>query len=87
MCSNILRLLLIIFSLQYSIKSIEASVNGGWNCLICTVVVSNIEQLSIINDQSLEDSLVKFCELIPPGLFRMSCENIILIYGPYILNG
>ena len=76
---------LILFVL--SIQNGKTSANTGWHCLTCTVIVSHIEQLAIINDQTLENSLVKFCEMIPPGLFRTSCENIILIYGPYILNG
>jgi hypothetical protein len=73
--------------LIFSIKTVYGSINGGWYCLTCTVIISHIEQLAIIKDQTLEESLEKFCELIPEGLFRKSCENIVKIYGKYILNG
>ena len=80
-------LILIVFSLFCLTKCGNASVNGGWNCLICTDFVSIIEQLTLINNQTVTQSLDKFCGLLPQGLFQNYCNNLILIYGPYIIDG
>ena len=62
-------------------------VNGGWNCLGCTVVVSLIEQLAIINNQTVEQSFDKLCSMLPTDLFEEACKIAIAIYGPVIING
>ena len=61
--------------------------NGGWNCLSCTVVVSLVEQLAIINNSTIEQSLDKLCNFLPAGLFRYSCQQAIELFGPIIING
>ena len=61
--------------------------NGGWNCLTCTVIVSLIEQLAIINNSTIEQSFDKLCDMLPPGIFQDACQSAILVFGPVIING
>ena len=78
---------ILVFSILCLSRTSVADRNGGWNCLSCTVVVSLIEQLAIINNQTIEQSVDKFCDLLPPGLFQYSCQQAVLIFGPIIING
>jgi hypothetical protein len=78
--------LIVIFSLLIFSKSSYGSVNGGGNCLACTVIVSTIEQLTVINEISVENALVKFCNFFTPGYFQTYCQNLILVYGSAIIN-
>jgi hypothetical protein len=52
--------------------------NGGWNCLTCTVIVSLIEQLAIINNSTIEQSFDKLCDMLPPGVFQDACQSAVV---------
>ncbi len=67
-------------------KQIEA-VNGGSNCVACTVIVGLVEQLASINNQTIEQSLDKFCNYFPAGLFQYSCKEAVEIFGSVVING
>ena len=63
------------------------SVNGGNNCLTCTIIVALVEQLSIVYNQTAERSLQSLCKLLPEGLFRTTCQQAIKQFGSIIING
>ena len=65
----------------------KKGVNGGLPCLVCTLILGIVEQLTVVYEIDISDSLVRYCDFIPPGLFRLSCEEAINIYGPVIING
>ena len=78
--------LLLILAIICFTRRVNSSTNGGGNCLACTVIVTHIEQLAIINDIPLENALVKFCNFFTPGPFQTYCQNLILVYGSAIIN-
>ena len=80
-------LAILVFSILFLSRTSNADRNGGWNCLSCTVIVSLVEQLAIINNSTIEQSLDKFCDLLPAGLFQYSCQQAVAIFGPVIING
>ena len=63
------------------------SVNGGNNCLTCTIIVALVEQLSIVYNQTAERSLQALCKFLPQGLFRTTCQNLVKQFGSVIING
>ena len=63
------------------------SVNGGNNCLTCTIVVALVEQLSIVYNQTAERSLQGLCKFLPNGIFRSTCQQAVKEYGSIIING
>ena len=64
------------------------SVNGGTNCAGCTIVVALVEQLSIVYNQTIEKSLDNLCEFLPPNsIFKVTCLQAIVEFGPMIING
>ena len=62
-------------------------VNGGSDCMGCTVVVSMVEQLALIYNQTVASALDQFCGFLPVGVFRKSCEAAVKLFGPVIING
>ena len=46
-----------------------------------------MEQLAVINNQTIEQSVYKFCNLFPTGLFRKSCQQAVDMFGPAIIDG
>ena len=77
---------MLIFSLLILSNRANCSANGGWNCLTCTVIVSTVEQLTVINEITVENTLVKFCHFFTPGFFQTYCQNLFLVYGSAIIN-
>ena len=66
---------------------VKGGVNGGNACMVCTVLVSLTEQLSLIYNQTVEKSLDRFCGFLPAGVFRKSCVEAVNIFGPVIISG
>lgn len=62
-------------------------IDGGYNCVICTALVGIIEQLAIVYNETVDDTLVKFCNYLPDGIFRLTCKEAILEFGPIIITG
>ena len=62
-------------------------VNGGTNCAACTIIVGLTEQLSIVYNQSIENSLDRLCGYLPDGIFRLTCQQAVSIFGPVIIDG
>ena len=66
---------------------VKRGVNGGSACMVCTVLVSLTEQLSMIYNQTVDKSLDQLCNFLPVGLFRQSCVDAVNIFGPAIISG
>lgn len=63
------------------------AVNGGRNCATCTTFVGLTERLTIVYNQSIENSLDKLCGFLPQGLFRTACLQAVGAFGPVIIDG
>ena len=76
-------------SLKKAIKlpSLTRGTNGGSACMVCTVVVSLTEQLALVYNQTIEQSLTQLCNFLPSGLFRTTCNEAVTLFGPIIING
>ena len=68
-------------------KELKGGVNGGSNCVACTVIVGLAEQLGIVYNQTAEKSLEQLCGFLPQGIFRSTCQMAVKEYGPVIING
>ena len=88
LCS-ILYLALISSSLAFfqSRNDLKGGVNGGSNCVACTVIVGIVEQLGIVYNQTAEKSLEQLCGFLPQGIFRSTCQIAVKEYGPVVING
>ncbi|RNA11317.1 acyloxyacyl hydrolase [Brachionus plicatilis] len=62
-------------------------VNGGTNCAVCTVLVTLVEQIAIVYNDTIEETLFNFCNFIPEGLFRITCQQAVETFGPIIIDG
>ncbi len=62
-------------------------VNGGTPCVVCSVLVQMTEGLSIVYNQTVDQSLVKLCSYLPKGVFRTVCTQALKDYGQIIING
>lgn len=81
-----------ISSLSINAKSLNKNkplkgVNGGTTCVVCTVLVTMTEELSIVYNQTVEQSLINLCNYLPKGIFRTACTQILRDYGQVIING
>lgn len=63
------------------------AVNGGKNCATCATLVGLTEQLSIVYNQSIENSLERLCGYLPDGIFRLACQQAVSNFGPVIIDG
>ena len=63
------------------------AVNGGRNCATCTTFVGLTERLTIVYNQSIENSLDKLCGFLPQGIFRTACLQAVSAFGTVIIDG
>ena len=68
-------------------EKLKHGVNGGNNCVICTALVGITEQLAIVYNTTVDESLEKLCNFLPDGIFRLSCKEAIIEFGPTIISG
>lgn len=62
-------------------------VNGGTDCAYCTLIVAMVEKLTIVYNDTIENTLNNFCEFFPDGIFRFTCKQAVIFYGPIIIDG
>lgn len=62
----------------------QKAVNGGTTCAACAIIVGLAEQLTQIYNESIADSLARFCKYLPSG-FEEACKILITEYGPGII--
>ena len=62
-------------------------VNGGVNCAVCTIVVTLVEEIAIVYNDTIEESLNNLCLFLPEGIFRVTCQQAVETFGPVIIDG
>lgn len=62
-------------------------VNGGTNCVACSVVVALVEQLGIVYNETVDASLARLCNYLPKGMFQTACTDAVRQFGPIIISG
>ncbi|XP_071957834.1 acyloxyacyl hydrolase-like [Antedon mediterranea] len=60
-------------------------VNGGTDCAACTLLVSLGEQLAQIQNETVVDSLLKLCDLLPKS-FDNPCRIVVAIATPTLIK-
>ena len=64
------------------------NVNGGVGCAACTILVGLTEQLAIVYNQTIEQSLEDICNFLPKeSIFQVACKQAIEQFGPMIIDG
>ena len=80
--------LLTVSSYKVDSKLIERGVNGGSDCVACTIVVALAEELSIVYNQTVDKSLENLCNFLPNGsIFQVACQQAVQEFGPIIIDG
>lgn len=71
---------------KFEAKNLK-DVNGGVNCAACSIVVTLVEQLAIVYNDTIEESLNKLCNFVPEGIFRITCQQAVETFGPVVIDG
>lgn len=74
---------------QRSIESFGTlkEANGGVNCAVCSVLLTLVDELAVVYNDSIQVSLNKFCQYLPDGIFRVTCKEAVKTFGPVIIDG
>eukprot|EP00039_Didymoeca_costata_P019377 m.337296 g.337296 ORF g.337296 m.337296 type:complete len:579 (+) comp18097_c0_seq1:203-1939(+) len=56
------------------------------SCAVCTALISVLEQLAVVHNNTIDKEVEKICDLFPQGSVRKGCIGIIALYGPTIIN-
>ena len=52
----------------------------------CTFVVGVLEQVSVIQNATITETMERICTYLPPGEIKTACKIAVDIYTPLILN-
>ncbi len=74
--------LLVVF-LSIVNGSSARGVNGGNDCAICTIVLGVVEHLSILYNESIVESLDRFCNYLP-AQFKTFCKEAVDFAGKFL---
>lgn len=82
-------LVLFILNHESSAKRLNKlkSANGGIGCASCTIAVAIVEELSIVYNQTVEDSLDMLCNFLPQSAIKQACVLAVQEFEPIIING
>ena len=58
-------------------------IGGGGTCAGCVAIISLVEQLSFIYNETVADSMARFCGYLPSD-FEEPCKLVVKAYGPNI---
>lgn len=61
-----------------------SDLNGGTNCAACSVLLGLADQLAEIYNETIADSMSRFCNYLPNG-FKEACTILVEEYGPSII--
>lgn len=61
--------------------------NGGIPCATCTAIIGVVEQLALVYNTTIDVALYKFCNYLPSGLFRFTCQQAADLFSSVIING
>lgn len=65
-------------------SSSARGVNGGVDCATCTIVLGVVEHLSILYNESIVQSLDRFCSYMPSE-FKTFCKDAVDFLGKYYI--
>ena len=83
----------LVFALQILVpineakKGLTDGFNGGSICFMCTALVGLTEQLAIVYNSTVEESVEKLCNFLPDGIFRITCKDAVIEFGPIFISG
>nr|XP_006816952.1 PREDICTED: acyloxyacyl hydrolase-like [Saccoglossus kowalevskii] len=60
-------------------------VNGGTDCAACTIIVSLIDQLSLVYSESIDQAMQRLCGYLPDQ-YNTVCKEFIYVAGPIIVD-
>jgi acyloxyacyl hydrolase len=60
------------------------SVNGGHDCAVCTIVLGVVEHLSMLYNESIVESLDRFCNYLPSD-FKAFCKEAVDFAGKFLI--
>ena len=66
-------------------RELKKGVNGGIGCLACTVVITLVEQMSVIHNETFVKSYHRLCNALP-GLYGMPCIALGEFFMPQIID-
>jgi hypothetical protein len=75
---------LVVF-LSIIINGSSAQVNGPHDCMICTLVLGEVEHLSIIYNESIVESLDRLCSYLPSD-FKTFCKEAVDFLGKFLIE-
>ncbi|EFA78312.1 hypothetical protein PPL_08963 [Heterostelium album PN500] len=61
------------------------STGGGNNCLICTLILSLVEQYSLLHEQSIDKAMDDICSFLPKDASK-TCQLAVSLYGNQIVQ-
>ncbi len=65
--------------------SMARGVNGRNDCLICTLVLGVVENLSILYNESIVQSVERYCNYLPTQ-FKIYCKEAVQFLGKFCLD-
>ncbi|XP_070574301.1 acyloxyacyl hydrolase-like [Ptychodera flava] len=71
-------------SKRAGVKQVD-DVNGGTDCAACTLIISIIDQLSLVYQESIDKAMQRLCSYLPDQ-YRSTCKSFITIAGPIIID-
>ncbi|XP_070574298.1 acyloxyacyl hydrolase-like isoform X2 [Ptychodera flava] len=60
-------------------------VNGGTDCAACTLIVSLIDQLGLVYQESIDRAMQRLCSYLPEQ-YKATCKSFVIIAGPIIID-
>jgi acyloxyacyl hydrolase len=82
--------ILLILLAKANSKSIKLNfndANGGIPCATCTAIIGVVEQLALVYNTTIDVALNKFCNYLPSGLFRFTCQQAADLFSSVIISG
>lgn len=76
--------LVVIAALTFA--SLPARVEGnGWTCFYCTIITNTLFEYTLTHGNDMGQALEQVCYLFPQE-YQRTCEDIVFVAGPIILN-
>ncbi|PVD20558.1 hypothetical protein C0Q70_18714 [Pomacea canaliculata] len=66
-------------------SKLTRGVNGGVDCATCFVIVSLVEQLGEIHNESVVNSTARLCSYLP-GKYQQFCKEFVDAFGPILFK-
>jgi hypothetical protein len=59
--------------------------NGGHDCAVCTIILGVVEHLSILYNETIVQSLERYCNYLPTQ-FRVYCKEAVEFLGEFFFQ-